>query len=268
MFWSSQVFSVKTSIVRFLLAVFLLGFAFLSLGNHLVAQSLNDKLSATVDFIPSSTIPTEQLVEIAQHYKIPMGIEWFWVTSKERRTVSLQQQTVIGLIRAVVQGSPGSTVDVTHGMVLIRHASFSDQQLNFLNVRLAEFKADKVNVFGAEWLLRTAMSRTIHPELYGNASNGGYGYGHDRDDHFDVENISLVRQKITVREVLNSIVKQNGNALWIVEFVPSKFMKDEPFFAQRSYGQDVNTRFVWRIIPLTHVPKAESVKGAANSSEP
>jgi hypothetical protein len=219
----------------------------------LMAQTLSQKLSAKVDFIPSNPAVTEQLIEIAQHYKIPMGIEWFWVANDQPpMPMSRGQTTVIELIRAVVQQVPGYTVETSRGIVLIKHVSFSESASNFLNIRLADFKAENVNVFGAEWQLRGAITRTLHPELYAQGSNGGYGYGHDRDDSFDVENISFSGRRVTVRDVLNAIVKQNGNALWTVEFVTAKLMKDEPFFVQRSYGSDVDTRFAWRIIPLTH----------------
>lgn len=214
------------------------------------AQSLEEKLSARPDFIPSNPNVTQRLIEIAQHYQIPMGIEWFWETN-EQPPIPAQQSTVLALIKATVSQPPGYIVDVQSGMVRIRHESFSGDRLNFLNLSLADFKADKVNVLGAQWLLRSAMNRTLHPALYARGSNGGYGIGRDRKDKFDVENISFPRSKISVREVLNGIVNQNGNALWIVEFTPSKPMNSEPFFAQRVSGEDVDTRFVWRIIPLT-----------------
>ncbi|MEK6337583.1 MAG: hypothetical protein AABM67_21900 [Acidobacteriota bacterium] len=220
----------------------------------LVAQTLNEKLSARVDFVPSNAPVNEQLIEIAQRYRIPMGVEWFWeANDRSRISASPRQTTVIGLIRTVVQQTPGYTVETAKGIVLIKHVSFSESPLNFLNLRLSELKAENLNVFGAEWQLRVAINRTLHPELYAKGSNGGYGYGHDRDDNFDVENISFSGRRMTVREVLNIIVKQNGNALWTVEFDTANLMKEEPFFRQRSYGSNVDTRFAWRIIPLSHL---------------
>jgi hypothetical protein len=253
MFWDREK-NNRTMNSRRLFRVMLFSFALLPLGNHLVAQSLNDKLSASADFIPSDSAVTEQLIEIAQHYQIPMGIEWFDVADKQAHvSVMPQRSTVIELIKSVVKRTPGYTAEIRNEVVLIKHSSFSDQRLNFLNLRLTQFKADKVNVFGAEWLLRVAINRTLHPEAYASASNGGYGYGHNIDDNFDVENISYTGRDVRVREVLNAIIKQNGNALWIVEFTPSKLMDNEPFFAQRSHGTDVDTRFVWRIVPLSHL---------------
>jgi len=40
------------------------------------AQELDSKLAQKADFSPTASSAKEQLIQIAQHYKIPMGIEW------------------------------------------------------------------------------------------------------------------------------------------------------------------------------------------------
>lgn len=46
------------------------------------AQKLEAKLAQRADFIPAAGTVRDQLVQVAQHYKIPMGIEW--VLSRRR----------------------------------------------------------------------------------------------------------------------------------------------------------------------------------------
>ena len=241
--------------MRHYLRLFLLGVTFLLSPNVESGQSLDKALSRKVDFIPNRADVQDQLIEVAQYYKIPMGIEWFWLTNEQRENLSIPPQpTVAALIRAIVERAPGYRMEISNGMVLISHSSFSKSHLNFLNLRLSEVKFDKVNVFGAQWSLRFNIHRTLHPDVYAYGSNGGYGYGHNRDDKLDVANISFVGQDVKVREALNAIVKANGNSLWVVEFVPSKMMKREPFYAQRAFGADVDEDFAWRIIPFTSTP--------------
>lgn len=212
------------------------------------AQGLELKLSQKSDFVPSATSPREQLIEVAQHYRIPMGIEWMNQSDSNGPSELTPQPSVRDMIHSILREIPGYKVEVRHGIVNISCAAFIYDARNFLNIRIADYQANRENLFGAEALLRSNIHRTLHPELYAIGSNGGYGYGVPRDDGFDVKNISLSRKNATVREILNDIVEQNGNALWIVDLEPSKTMKDKPFFAQSASGMQVD--FIWRTMPL------------------
>ena len=44
--------------------------------NQQIAADLEAKLARKADFVPSDKRVLERLVAIAQHYEIPMGIEW------------------------------------------------------------------------------------------------------------------------------------------------------------------------------------------------
>jgi len=41
-----------------------------------LGQMLKTKLAERTDFVPTSDTPLNQLIEVAQKFKIPMGIEW------------------------------------------------------------------------------------------------------------------------------------------------------------------------------------------------
>jgi hypothetical protein len=213
-----------------------------------LAQGLESKLSQKADFVPSSTSTKEQLIEVAQHYRIPMGIEWISLPNANGSSPLTSQPTVRDMIRSILRRTPGYKVGIRQGVVNVSPVALVNDPQNFLNIRIAEYHANRENVFGAEALLRLNIHRTLHPELYARGWNGGYGYGPGRDDGFDIKNISFSGKNVTVREILNEIAERNGNALWIVDLVPSKMMKDEPFFAQGVSGVQVD--FIWRIIPL------------------
>jgi hypothetical protein len=214
------------------------------------AQVLESRLSQKADYVPVATSAKERLIEVAQHYRIPMGIEWINLPNADGSSPLTPQPTVREMILSIFRPIPGYKMEIRGGVVNVSNVAFVDDSRNFLSMRLAEYRADRENVFGAEFRLRLSIHSTLHPERYSLGGNGGYGYGTQRDDDFDVTNISFSRRNVTVREILNAIVRENGNALWVVELVPSKMMKSEPFFAQHSYGGDVQTDFTWRIIPL------------------
>ena len=219
-----------------------------------MTQSLELKLAQKPDYMPLATSPREQLIEVAQHYKIPMGIEWTnEVDEKMEPSALAAQPTVISMLQSILKRVPGYTAEVKDGVVSIKSASLAANSQNFLNLTLPEYNISNDNVFGAEATLRGQILRTLHPERYLRGSNGGYGYGVPRDDSFDLKKISISGKNLTVRDVLNLITSTNGNALWIVDMILSKKMRNEPFFAQPCQND-----FCWKIIPLSG---SESTKG-------
>lgn len=212
-----------------------------------ISQGLELKLAQKPDYVPTATSPKEQLIEVAQHYKIPMGIEWIDKADEKAGPSALTAQpTVMSMVQSILDRVPGYTAEIKDGIVSIKSTSFAAHSQNFLNLTLPEYNINNDSVFGAEAALRGQIHRTLHPERYLRGSNGGYGYGVPRDDTFDLKKISISGKNLTVRDVLNRIASTNGNALWVVDIIPSKKMRNEPFFAQPCQND-----FCWQIIPLT-----------------
>jgi len=207
-------------------------------------QSLELKLSQEPDYIPLATSSRDQLIELARHYKIAMGIEWVQRLDEKPKALTAKP-TVLAMMQSILEGVTNYTIEIRDGVVWVGNPTFSADSQNFLNLTLPEYNISKTNVFGAEAALRHKIRRILHPELYAGGSNDGYGYGVPRDDTFDLNNISISEKNITVRTILNRIAAANGNALWIVDIIPSKRMKNEPFF-----GQPCQSDFCWQIIPL------------------
>lgn len=231
------------SFARNFLKVVLIVLVAIKLGS---AQSLEAKLAARADFTPDATSSKEQLVEVARHYGIPMGIEWIDMPSPGTSYSSVDKQpTVRDMIRLIVRRMPGYRLKIRDGIVNISYTSYAVDARNFLNIRIVEYHVNRENVFGAQALLRLNIHRALHPELYAGGSNGGYGYGVPRDDTFNLKNISFSARNVTVRDILNRIVTVKGNAAWLIELTPERMMKGEPFFAQNG-----PIDFSWRIIPL------------------
>ncbi len=214
-----------------------LGGALFLLASTLHAQDLSSRLSQPANYQPKATTTLQQLIEVAQHYRIPMGIEWIHETKTEdaQLTETIKPRTVNDLITAILNRSPGYLGQQRDGVLQIVKTDFLEKRENFLNLRLSTFELQNENLFGAEHHLWLYIKMKLHPE---RGFGGGFGYGAGRDDGFDKHNITLAGNDLTVREILNKIVSAQGNALWVVQFSPSQNMADEPFRAQVSMNDN------------------------------
>ncbi|HKS10863.1 MAG TPA: hypothetical protein VJS13_15030 [Pyrinomonadaceae bacterium] len=210
-------------------------------------QGLEAKLAQRADFIPAAGTVRDQLVQVAQHYKIPMGIEW--VLQPEERQVTLavtETPTVLALLNLILQSVPDSSLTMEAEVVHVSDNRYVADSRNFLNLRIGEFSLTKANVYSAEFELRYRIHAALHPERYAGGMNGGYGYGFPDEDGLDVENITFDGKNLTVRNILDRIILGNGNTLWVVNIAPSRTMEKESFFAQFDAKQEGD--FAWRIV--------------------
>ncbi|HXQ72003.1 MAG TPA: hypothetical protein VN844_16025 [Pyrinomonadaceae bacterium] len=214
------------------------------------AQNLEAKLAQRADFVPAAGTVRDQLVQVAQHYKIPMGIEW--VLQSEEKQVKLdvsEAPTVLTLLNLILQSAPEYSLTVREGVVNVSDSRYATDSRNFLNIRIGEFSLTNANVFGAEFDLRLRIHATLHPERYAGGMNGGYGYAFPDDTALFVKNISFAGKDLTVRNILDRIILGNGSTLWVVTIAPSRMMKKEDrFFAQ--FDSDQETDFAWKILPF------------------
>lgn len=213
------------------------------------AQDLEAKLHQRADFTPAAGNVREQLVQAAQHYKIPMGIEWVLQSQeKQVKLVPGEASTVMALLQLILQAAPEYSMTMKNGVVNVSDSRYAVDSRNFLNLRIGEFKLTNADVFDAEFELRLKIRKTLHPERYVGGTVGGYGYGIPDENGLDIKNISFSGKNLSVRDILDRIVSSNGNTLWLVNIAPSRMMKDGPFFAQFDADQERN--FTWTIIPF------------------
>lgn len=214
------------------------------------AQDLEAKLAQRADFTPAAGSVQEQLIQVAQHYKIPMGIEWVLQTEKEP-SKPIAGSTVMTLLSSILQSAPNYSITVRNGVVNVSDSRYTTDSRNFLNLTIGEMNLNKANVFDAEAALRSRILRLLHPERFVGGSTHGYGYGVPDEHGLDVRNISFSAKDSTVRDILDRIVVANGNTLWLVSIAPSRMMKTEPFFAQ--FDADQEKGFFWKIIPFSKI---------------
>jgi len=212
-------------------------------------DSLEEKLATVTDFVPKAVAPVDQLIEVAQRFKIPMAIEWVERASLDQ-TPSSRKRSVRELIKEIA--SPEHRVEVDDGLVRIYSPTKSVHPFNFLNIRLERYTAKEADLFDAEDQLRWAIRFTLEPEKYRNGYNGGYG--HAADHIFQITKFTLSESNVTIREVLNRIALAQGNALWVATIKSEDLEGYEPCWQRtRADGGDSPVTSAWRFHPLAEI---------------
>jgi len=142
---------------------------------------------------------------------------------------------------------PGYQATVAGGVLLISKPEIMESDKNFLNIRIPEYKASNVNVYGAEFNLRHAIDRALQPEKYAGPHGYNGGYGYDPDSILAHTNIDISLSGATVREIMSEIIRQSGHAMWAVHLVPAKTKPGARYFAQDDWP---TPEFHWRFVQL------------------
>jgi hypothetical protein len=218
------------------------------------AQSLEEKLGTVTNYLPKAVAPVEQLVEVAQRFKTPMGIEWIERSGTPRSDKNLPSKirSVRELIEEIVKSSPEQQVEVDDGLVRIYSPIEATHRFNFLNIRLKNYSVSDGDLFAAQDQLRWAIRFALEPEKY----RGGYGggYGHGANDVFEITKFTVSASDVTIREVLDRIAMAQGNALWVATIKSADLNGDEPCWNRDGVdGGDLPVISAWHFFPLSEI---------------
>ena len=219
-----------------------------------IGSDLEDKLARKADFVPSQKRVLDRFVAIAQHYEIPMGIEWI-NGSPELESPSSRPRdsyTVRDLLTAIVARLPDYQLTVDNGIVHVAPPVYAVRSENVLNLVIEEFKIENNNLFEADHELRLSVDMTLHPDEYEGGYVGGFGYG--PGDVFAKRNFSFKGDDLTVRQILDGLAKANGNALWIAEFEREDFAPQTKSKAGPVNDKSEASKRQWRFVPLRDNP--------------
>jgi hypothetical protein len=218
---------------------------------NISAQTLKEKLATQTNFKPENSSPSEQLIEVAQRFKLPMAIEWLEQTKETKSEVLFNGGSVLELIKAILRQSPEQHLRIEDRILYIYPSSVVSHRFNFLNLRISNYDVKDESVFAAEAELRTKINMIFYPELYKNGYNGGFGGGSPHA--FWRRNISFSGTNLTVRDILKRIAEESENALWIVRLRPEEFRGSQPKWRgvprDESGHAPINSR--WRFIALS-----------------
>lgn len=193
------------------------------------AQTVREKLQQPANYRLRATAPDEQLVEVAQHFKIPMAIEWLDEKPATGQVADLKfdKGSVLELIRAIVDRAPQENLIVEDRIVRVFPPSAFNNRLNFLNLRLKEYCVKDESVLGAEFAVRIEIDAMLYPKEFKHGFNGGYGGG---EKLLWIEAINICVYKPSIRQLLTEIAAQSGQAGWIAHLKPEELKGKNPFW--------------------------------------
>jgi hypothetical protein len=231
----------------------LLSLACIVAARSATAQSLEEKLRQTTDYVPHATGTVAQLVEVAQKFKLPAGIEWIEREASEvPAPAPPHKRAVREVLEEILRGAPDYRVQTDGGLVRIYSPAAAEHPFNFLNLRLEDYSVKKGDLFAAEDQLRWAIRFTLEPEEYANGYGGGYGHG--SNDVFEFPEITLEGSNLTIREVLNRIALAQGNALWVATIKGEDLQADKPWWETTSEdGDHLPITAGWNFQPLANI---------------
>lgn len=213
-------------------------------------QTLDFKLTQKVEAFDSESSSTiQQLVDLAQKFQIPIGVEWLHTQNeKPARPIHVRNALVRDVLRKILRQQPGYQFMVRDGIVHIFASGLINDRRNFLNLVVPIFKAKEESLIGVNYHLAQRIKLLLHPSPGFGGGYGGVGLKND----FAVRKITFAGSNLTIRQILSKTVAQQGNALWVVRMKNSEMMKNEPFYAQTISltSDDVAPDFSWQFIPL------------------
>lgn len=217
-------------------------------------ESLEEKLAAVTEYVPKASAPVDQLIEVAQRFKIPMGIEWVEKAGAATREkpIASEKRSLRALLEEIVKVSLGYRIEVDDGLLRIYSPAEALHPFNFLNIRLDNYSVKDGDLFAAQDQLRWAIRFTLEPEKYRNGYAGGYGHG--PNDVFEVPKFTLSGEDLTIREVLNRLALAQGNALWVATIKGPDLEDDKPRWRRKSVDHgDVPITSAWHFVPLSGI---------------
>jgi hypothetical protein len=206
-----------------------------------------------------------------------MGIEWVEQSAIIRKPLSLETgATVQQLISAILQQIPEYQQTIENGVLHVCQPAFASDPQNQLNLRISQFSVQERNLFEAQSSLRLAIEMTLYPDEYteGYISDSGYPTGHV----FTLNSITFKGSDLTVREILDALIKANNNALWLANLNRKAARAGENSYsaaseqrrstglgqrATESRGREAassNLELQWEFIPLTDKADDSGIK--------
>lgn len=177
------------------------------------------KLETKVDrFDAAGRTLVANLLDLAYEYELPIGLEYLDRDAVTRPiTLQLRDDSVRGLLVALVQQDPEYRVSFSDGLVDIYSPKARDDPSNLLNKPIKEFAVTDMDTHRADMELLCELAREAVPA-------GGCG-GSIAVGQWGPLRITVHLHNSKVHEILNAIVAQNGKAAWTVMTPPNKLSK-------------------------------------------
>jgi len=178
------------------------------------AQTFDQRLESKVAAFDTRGRPLARVVlDLASEYKLPLGIEYVDRGAVRRRLdLRLTNKTVRDILGALVDQLPQYRLSISPGVVEIYSPQAREDKSNVLNVVIDDFAATETPRLTSYALYQALMDRLHQPCcLIGNVMESG-----------DARPMALHLQRMRVYEILNALVAQDGQSLWVPTVPPEQ----------------------------------------------
>ncbi len=182
------------------------------------ASVFESKLDRRADFDTSGRTLVANVLDLAYEYELPTGIEYIDHDAATRPIrLELHNESVRGIIVAIVQQVPEYRVSFSDGLVDIYAPKGREDTSNLLNKIIKNFTVTEMDTHRADMELFCALSRELTPPAgcFSSIAVGQWG----------PLNITVHLQNAKVYEIVNAMVAQNARAVWTVIAPPDKLSK-------------------------------------------
>jgi hypothetical protein len=147
-------------------------------------------------------------------YRLPASLEYLsWDAAMKPLNARLRNTTVRDALTALAAQLPEYRISFSSGQVDAYSPQARSDPSSMFSVTIRDFSANQADPMRASVDLFGALSVTLHP---------GWGYGVSYAPLGGPKKVTLHLQGAKVYEILNAIVAQHGEAIWIVRVPPQR----------------------------------------------
>src|ERR1700728_703712 len=178
---------------------------------------LDQKLAlSTSGYTLSADSFVEGLLQVADRFQIPMGIEWISCPSTRSRLVlGPVDATVRKILQRVVETQPGYEMRISNGVVHIVATAVSPNE-NFLLLKIKSFNVRNELVESAQQRLRELVRASVVLPKAGGGGVVGSLISNVREPKIDVNMTDA-----NVEDVLDALAISSPMKIWVVTFAES-----------------------------------------------
>lgn len=156
----------------------------------------------------------QALLDLVYQHRLPAALEYLDADAvRKPLNVTLRHTTVRHALVALAGQLPQYRLNFSSGLVEVYSSRARGNPSSMLNVVIQNFRVEEADPRMAGYHLFGALSATLHP---------GRGYGGSFAPLGGPKKITLHLRKAKVHDILNAIVAQRGDAIWIVRVPPER----------------------------------------------
>ena len=189
-----------------------------ALQGQIATQRVHPDSLLTESFEVTNVDRMDAILMLARRYSVPLGIEFVGDAMFQPVTVRVPSgDSIKTALDLLAPSSSGFLITKHDNVFVISHQSVP-RAGNVLNTILDEINVPAASIQVANWNLVVALDRQ-HRKEAGISQPKGYGWSLAGTGSRPIA--SFTAMKISVRDVLDRIIGEDGHAVWIVQVQPS-----------------------------------------------